>query len=183
MASSPPERHKFDWRRARRQNKHRLWFPLGWLFLSSLLYLSIGTLLAAFPVPYWIWNLALGGIIIQALALAGPKSLGRFNWWRANIHLLMAILGAGLVAAALGIALGFIGTDKLDDIEFTTTLFEVLRVALLAFLVPAISAIIAAETGDRLLALFGRLQTSLILAATCILGIGLGGLIGLLLSE
>jgi len=53
----------------------------------------MGLLLAAFPVPYWIWNVALAGVLAQALALAGPQALGRLRWWRANALVLLAILG------------------------------------------------------------------------------------------
>jgi hypothetical protein len=134
----------------------------------------------AFPAPLWIWYLAVGGVVLQAIALAGPKALGRFRWWSANALALVAILGAGLVAVALGISMGFVGTDNLDEVEVQSTAFEVLRVGLLAILVPAMSGIIAAETGDRLLPVFNRLRTSVILAVACLAGLGLGAAIGLL---
>jgi hypothetical protein len=134
----------------------------------------------AFPAPLWIWYLAVGGVVLQAIALAGPKALGRFRWWSANALALVAILGAGLVAVALGISMGFVGTDNLDEVEVQSTAFEVLRVGLLAILVPAMSGIIAAETGDRLLPVFNRLRTSVILAVACLAGLGLGAAIGVL---
>lgn len=140
-------------------------------------------LLAAFPVPYWIWNLALGGVLAQALALAGPKALSQLRWWRANALVLLAILGTAFVAIALGISMGFVGTENLDEVEMTGTAFEVIRVGALAILLPAVGAIVGAETGDRLLTVMSRLQATVVLAATCILGIGLGGAIGLLIVE
>jgi hypothetical protein len=151
--------------------------------ITGLLYAAAGTIMAVFPAPYWIWNLALGGAIAQSLALAGPNALRRYPWFRAQMLTLLAILGAGAIAVAVAIALGFVGTDNLDNIEIAATTFEVIRVSLLAFVIAALGAIMTAETGDRLLYTFQRLQTMLILAATCILGLGLGGLIGLGLSP
>jgi hypothetical protein len=151
--------------------------------LTGLLYVMAGTIMAAFPTPYWIWNLALGGAIAQSLALAGPKALSRFRWWNANALSLLAILGAVLVGIALGIALGFVGTDNLDAIEVQATAFETIQMGFLALVIAALSAIVTAATGDRLIYSFNRLQASLILAATCVLGLGLGALIGLLLGE
>ncbi|NJN21056.1 MAG: hypothetical protein HC812_07555 [Leptolyngbya sp. RL_3_1] len=49
----------------------------------------------------------------------------------------------------------------------------------MALITAATGAIITAETGDRLLAIFTRVQTSLVLAAIGIFGLGVGGLIGL----
>lgn len=139
--------------------------------------------MSAFPAPYWIWNLALGGAIAQSLALAGPKALRRSRWWKANLLVLLAIVGAGLLGIAVAIALGFSGTDNLEDIEVQVTAFEVILVGLLALFITASAAVMTAETGDRLIYSFNRLQTTLVLAANCIMGLGLGALIGLLMGE
>ncbi|RZM76082.1 hypothetical protein [Leptolyngbya iicbica] len=185
MASSPRQPPKpRGWRRFRyqaAQGKGR--FPWGWLAVVLLLHLSIGLLLMAFPAPVWIWYLAVGGVVLQAIALAGPKALGRFRWWSANALALVAILGAGLVAVALGVSMGFVGTANLEDVDVQSTAFEVLRVGFLAILVPAMSGIIAAETGDRLLPFSNRWRTSLLLAVICLAGLGLGAAIGLLVVE
>ena len=184
MASSPRQRRRPSlWRRSRQRTRQPGGIPWAWLGLTALLYLSMGMLLAAFPVPYWIWNLALAGVIAQALALAGPRALSRLRWWRANALVLLAIIGTALIAIALGIALGFVGTENLDEVEVTATAFEVIRLSLLAIFVPAIGAITGAETGDRLLHVLNRLQTMLVLAATCIMGLGLGGVLGLLIVD
>lgn len=148
--------------------------------LTGIFYAAAGTTVAAFAAPYWIWNVALGGTIAQTLALAGPKALSRFRWWSANVLALLAILGTGAIAIAVSIALGYSGTDNIDEIEPTATAFGVIRVSLVAVMIAALGAITSAHTGDRLLRMFNRLQTTLILAATCILGLGFGGLIGLL---
>jgi hypothetical protein len=153
------------------------------MLLTGLIYAAAGTILAVFPAPYWIWNLALGGVIAQSLALAGPQSLQRLRWFSAQLLVALAMLGALALAIAVAIALGFVGTDNLDQIEVQATAFEVIRVSLLAFVIAALGAIFTAATGDRLLSHFSRLQTMLILAATCILGLGLGGLIGLAVAP
>jgi hypothetical protein len=154
--------------------------PWVWLAGTLFLYAVAGLMLASFPVPYWVWNLALGGVVAQALALAGPKALTRFRWWSANFLALVAIAGTGAISVALAIALNYAGTDNLDEIVPQTAAFEVVRMSLVALVTAALGAIISAETGDRLLlSIFNRLQTTLILAAVCILGLGLGGLLAL----
>lgn len=182
MASSPRRQRKPNlWQSLRRGLGEPAGIPVGWMGLTGILYAAAGTIMASFPAPYWIWNLALGGTIAQALALAGPKALQRFRWWSANLLALLAILGTGAIVVALSIALGYSGTDDLDAIVPKETAFEVIRVSLVALMVAALGAIISAETGDRLLKTFNRLQTTLVLAATGILGLGLGALVGLFL--
>ena len=184
MASSPRPRRKLKiWRHDRRRAVPAGRIPWGWLCLTVILYATLGTLVSSFPVPYWVWNLVVGGVLAQALALAGPKALGRCRWWRANALVLLTILGTAAIAVAVGLAMGFVGTDDLDAIALKATAFEVIRVSLVALMIPALGAIIGAETGDRLLALLNRWQSSAVLAATCLFGIGLGSLIGLLLVE
>ena len=184
MASSPRQRRRPPvWRRARLRNPASARVPWGWLAIVGLLYLSIGLLLMAFPVPLWIWYLAVGGVLLQAIALAGPKALSRFRWWRANALALVAIVGAALVAVALGISMGFVGTENLDEVEMQSTSFEVLRLSLLAILVPAIAAVIGAEAGDRLLSVTSRLKATVILSVACLVGMGLGAATGLLIGE
>ncbi|MEM9817090.1 MAG: hypothetical protein AAF827_11910 [Cyanobacteria bacterium P01_D01_bin.6] len=181
MASSPRQRQRPPgWRRLPPKARVSGGIPWLWLAITILLYLSIGLLLAAFPVPFWVWYIALGGVLGQAIALAGPKALSRFRWWSANVLVLLAILGTAAVAVALGISMGFVGTENLDDVEMQSTTFEVLRISLLPVLVSAIGAIVAAETGDRLLATLQRWQTTLVLAVTCMMGLGLGAAISLL---
>ncbi|MDB9525183.1 hypothetical protein PN498_04230 [Oscillatoria sp. CS-180] len=184
MASPRRQQRKLrPWRRSRRPSNVPTTIPWGWMCLTGILYMATGMVMAAFPAPYWIWNLALGGAIAQALALAGPQALRHFRYWSANSLVFLAILGTGAIVVALATALGFVGTDQLDEIKLTATTFQVIRVSFLAIVIAALGAIVGAETGDRLLRTFNRLQTTLVLAATCILGLGLGGLIGLLVSE
>lgn len=184
MASSPRQRRKLRlWRQSRKRPTVPGSIPWGWMFLTGLLYAAAGTVIAAFPTPYWIWNLAIGGAIAQALALAGPQALSRFNWWKANALTGLAIAGTVALAIALGSALGFVGTDSLDEVELGATAFGVIRMGFLAVVIAALGAIVGAKTGDRLLYTFNRLQTTLVLAATCILGLGLGALMGLLIGE
>lgn len=185
MTPSPRQRRRPPaWRRPRRPKaRASAGIPWLWLAITILLYLSIGLLLAAFPVPPWVWYLALGGVLLQAIALAGPKALSRFRWWSANALALLAIIGTALVAIALGISMGFVGTENLDEVVLESTTFEVLRISLLAFFVPSIGAIVGAETGDRLLTVLNRLATTLLLTIACMAGLGLGAAISLLVVE
>jgi len=180
--SSPRQRSQFRFWQRWQGKLSPAGIPVGWMCLTAIAYAAAGTILSSFPAPYWVWNLAAGGTIAQSLALAGPKSLRRFRWWFANLLALLAIVGTGAMGVALSTALGYVGTDNLDDIVLEATAYQVIRVSLLAIVVAALGAIISAETGDRLLKTFGRLQTMLILAANCILGLMIGALIGLLIS-
>lgn len=177
-------------RRSRRSTPFGQWFqawlatpghvPWLWIVGTTFVYAIAGLLLASFPAPYWIWNIALAGVLAQSLALAGPQALARSRWWRANLLALLAILGTGAIVIALAIALNYVGTDQLDQVVPQEAAMEVLKMSLIAVIIAALGGILNAETGDRLLALFNRLQTSLILTAACILGLGIGGLIGLM---
>lgn len=153
--------------------------PWPWMLLTVIAYAAIGLCLAVFPAPYWIWPVAIVGVLVQAIAIAGPQSLSRFRWLGANLIALLNILGSGAIAATLAIALNYIGTDQLDDIVPQDTAIEVFLLCLLAVLIAGVSAIVGAATGDRLLNSFRQFQASLILAALCILGLGLGSLLGL----
>lgn len=184
MAPSPRERRNLRlWRRSRHQSATAARVPWGWIWFTGLVYAAAGTIMAVLPAPYWVWNLALVGAIAQALALAGPRALSRFRIWSANVLALVAIAGAGAVAAAIAIALGFIGPGNLDEVQVTAAVLQLVSTSLLAIALAALGAILGAGTGDRLLRNFGRLRTSLTLAATCIVGLGLGGVIGLLVKA
>ncbi|MDA0674599.1 MAG: hypothetical protein O3C67_12960 [Cyanobacteria bacterium] len=182
MASTP--------RRPRRSaslgQRFQAWFatpgnlPWLWIVGTAFVYAIAGLMLASFPAPYWIWNLALAGVLAQAIALAGPRALSRFRWWSANLLALLAIVGAGAMVVALAIALNYVGTDQLDQLVPQQAAMEVLKMSLIAVVTAALAGIINAETGDRLLALFNRLQSSLILAAAGILGLAIGGGIGVI---
>lgn len=176
MASTPQRP-----RSRRRSARATLAEGKPWLWLGGTLFIYgvAGLMLASFPIAPWVWYLALGGILAQALALAGAKALARFRWLAANGLALLAIAGTGAMGVALALALNYVGTDRLDDIVPQVAAVEVIKMSLTAVIIAALGGIISAETGDRLLDHFNRLQTSFILAAACIVGLGLGGLVGL----
>lgn len=171
--TSPPRR-----RHRRRRVVQRSPLPWPWLGGCLALYGAAGTILAAFPAPYWIWYLALGGTVVQAIVLAGPRALAQVRWLPANLLAILAILATGAIGVALAISLNQAGTDNLDEIVLHATAVEVALFCAVALLIAAAAAILSAETGDRLLLHFRRYQTSLILAAFCVLGLGIGGMIG-----
>ncbi|MDJ0705916.1 MAG: hypothetical protein QNJ46_21825 [Leptolyngbyaceae cyanobacterium MO_188.B28] len=152
---------------------------IRWAVASLIAYSVAGLLLASFPAPNWIWNLALVGAIAQALALAGPKSLQRFGWLSANLLTLLAILGTGLMVVAIAIALNFSGAADIDQLTPAGLVRDVIKVGLGAIIIAATGAVLGAATGDRLILSFNQLQSTLILAGICVLGLGVGGLIGL----
>lgn len=157
--------------------------PWVWMLWTILLYAAVGLILAAFPVPYWIWSIALVAIGCQAIALVGSLALSQFRWFSATCLSLLGILGAGALAAALAIALNYTGSNQVDDLEPLQLVLEVGQFSLLALVLAASCAIVTAETGDRLKAIYHRFRTSLILAAVCVLGLGTGGILGLLLVR
>lgn len=176
----PRQRWRPSWRQA------VIWLsqqPTPWLWLLAciVIFSAAGVVLAAFPSPYWLWSLALGSVAIQAIALAGPQILRRFRWMEANAIALGATMGAAGLAVALSISLGFAGTDNLNQTTPRQFLLDTITFSLLAIVVTALCACVMAATGDRLISIYGRPQTSLILAATCVLGLGLGGSLALLL--
>ena len=153
--------------------------PWGPMLLCILIYAFTGLFLASFPAPYWVWNLALGGTVLQTVAMAGPRALGQMRWLPANFLALLSIIGTGLIVVALAIAMNFRAPAILDEIEVNEALLSTGMIALVAIVTAALSAITSAAVGDRMLAVFRRFQAMLILAALCMLGLGLGGLVGL----
>ncbi|NJN21057.1 MAG: hypothetical protein HC812_07560 [Leptolyngbya sp. RL_3_1] len=101
--------------------------PWGWVVATAFLYAAMGLIMASFPAPYWIWNLALAAIISQALALAGPNALSQLGGWRTNALTLLAIIGTGAMVIALAIALNHVGSDNLDDIEPKVAAMDVVK--------------------------------------------------------
>ena len=182
--------------RGQRQRRQRIYWkrllksllshPIPWLWMVAalIIFAVAGLILAAFPVPDWVWAVAFAAILMQAIALAGPVALARFRWLPANLLALLGILGAGTMAVALGIALNYTGTANLDEIDPGKTSFEVIRMSLLAMAIAALGASLLATVGDRLIkASFRRRSTTIIVSATAILGMGIGGSLGLLLLR
>ncbi|HEY9737918.1 MAG TPA: hypothetical protein V6D06_16615 [Trichocoleus sp.] len=157
--------------------------PWLWMTVTLLLYGSAGLVLSAFPVPYWFWTVALAGTLLQAVALAGPHALQRLRRFPAEMMSLLGILGAAALAAALSAALNYAGSPDLNGIDPIKGAFEVALLALAGLLLAGFCAVVSAKTGDRLIVPFKRLQACLILAATAVLGLGLGGAVGLLATR
>ncbi|MEO0491166.1 MAG: hypothetical protein AAFZ49_16685, partial [Cyanobacteria bacterium J06659_2] len=157
------------------------WIPWGPMVLCILIYGFAGLFLASFPAPYWIWNLALGGTVLQTITMAGPQSLSRMRWLPANFLALVSIIGTGLMVVALAIAMNFRAPVAIDEIEVDETIMNTSLIVLVAVVTAALAAISSAAVGDRMLAIFRRFQAMLLLAALCVLGLGLGGLVGLTL--
>jgi hypothetical protein len=130
----------------------------------------------------WVWAVAASGTLLQGLALAGPQALQRFQWLRANLLVLLGILGSGALAVALAIALNHLGTDNIDDITLGKGAMEVALYSLLAVGLAGLCSVVTAALGDRLLRRYPGSKTSLILITTCLVGLVIGGAIGLAVS-
>lgn len=157
--------------------------PWPWMLATLLLYAAAGLILGAFPVPYWVWTLGLASALLIAIALPGSRALSNFRGFPATALSLLGIVGAAALTTTLAISLNFAGSPDLTDSSVFQVVFEVLKFSTLALLLGVLCSGAAAETGDYLAARFTRIQATLILAANCILGLGLGGLFGLLIAS
>ncbi len=151
---------------------------LGLWLLCGFLYAVAGLLLASLGTP-WIWALGAAGALLQGLALAGPKALQRFRWLTANLLVLLGILGSCTLVVALSIALNHLGSENLDDLSLSHAVMEVVLYSLIAVALGALCSLTTAALGDRLLRRHPGSKTSLILIATCLVGLAIGGGIGL----
>ncbi|MBD1875994.1 hypothetical protein H6F75_21150 [Nodosilinea sp. FACHB-131] len=167
-------------RPTRRSSNRRPFFGL-WL-LCGLLYAAAGLILTSLANP-WIWLVAAGGTVVQGTTLAGPEALKRFRWLTANLLVLGSVVGGTAVAVALSIALNHLGTDNLDELTLGRAFLEIVLYSLLAVLLAVLCSLTTAALGDRLLRRNKGSRTSLILLVTCLLGLGLGGAIGLLITR
>lgn len=166
-------------RPARRTSGRRPFFGL-WL-LCGLLYAAAGLIVAALASP-WVWLMAAGGTVVQGVTLAGPQALQRFRGLTANLLVLGSIAGGTALAVALSIALNYLGTDNLDELTLGRAFFEIALYSLLAVALAVLCSLTTAALGDRLLQRNKGHKTSLILVLTCLLGLGIGGAIGLLIA-
>jgi hypothetical protein len=164
----------------RRINQRMSQHPVPWglLVICGVLYVAIGLILASFPIAPWFWGIAVLAIIIQLLALGGPKALQRFKALPANLVALGSIVGASGLAVVLSVALNHLGTDQLDDLSIASAILEVFFFSLLALVLAALTAFVTARLGDILLKRVTPPQASLILVFTCLLSLGLGAALG-----
>jgi hypothetical protein len=162
---------------SRRSNGQQL-APGGLLVVCGLFYGAIGFILASFPIAPWCWGLAIVATLLQVIALAGPKALQRFNWWSANLVALVSIMGTGGLTVALSIALNHLGTDQLDDLTLGGAAIQILLFSLLAVVLAALTAWLTALLGDLLLKRNQPRIASLILAAVCLISLGVGAALG-----
>lgn len=172
--SGRPSRQRFASRASRR--------PMAGLWLlCGFLYAIAGIMLTALAGP-WVWLGAALGAMVQAVALAGPEALQRFRWLTANLLVLGSILGSTALAIALSIALNHLGTANLDDITLGRAMAEVILYSLLAVGLAVLCSLSTAVLGDRLLRRNTGSKTSLMLVATALAGLLLGGGIGYLIT-
>ncbi|MEM9164340.1 MAG: hypothetical protein AAGC54_14890 [Cyanobacteria bacterium P01_F01_bin.4] len=169
--------------RRRRQYQSSSLMPWPAIATSVLFYALAGLLLGAVSPPFWVWPLAMGGTLMQALSLTGPQSLAELTRPQIRRVGVLARLGSLLLVVALAISANFANTNDFDSIKLGSTAWTVLGASLMAIILTALCTTVAMQTGDRLVALFGRSRSGLMLAGVCFLGLFLGGLIGLAIST
>ncbi|WP_155523747.1 hypothetical protein [Nodosilinea nodulosa] len=153
----------------------------GLWFLCGLFYAAAGMILAALAGP-WVWLGAALGAIVQSMALAGPSALQRFRRLTANLLVLGNLIGGTALAVALSVALNHLGTDNIDNLTIGRAVVEVVFYSLMAVGLAVLCSLATAALGDRLLRHNKGSKTSLILVATVLAGLGVGGAIGLLIG-
>jgi hypothetical protein len=152
------------------------------LGLLVFTYAISGLFLSVFMPPFWVWPLALGGTLLQALAMAGPQALLQLSRWQARGAVLLGSLGAGCLVVALAIATNYAGTDNIDEITLGETAFAVFALTLLALLLTFFCALLSAKVGDSLLGRFDRTRSGLMVAGGGFLGLFVGGIVGIALA-
>jgi hypothetical protein len=180
MPSPPPRRRPVSRKQLRSRRLNRRSTP-GLMVLCGFLYAIAGLGVMGLAELPWLWLIALGGTLLQVIGLAGPQSLQRFRWFKANLLVLISTLGAGMLAIALAIAFNHHGTDQLDDLTIGSALFEVIILSLLAVLLAALCGLVTAALGDRLLRHMAGGPAMTRLGIICVLGLGVGGGLGLLI--
>ncbi|MBE9136710.1 hypothetical protein IQ254_05750 [Nodosilinea sp. LEGE 07088] len=151
-----------------------------WL-LCGLFYAAAGLILTALSEASWLWLGALAATVLQGGALAGPRSLQRFQWLTANLLVLGSIIGGSVMAAMLSIALNHLGTDNLNDLTLTSVLVDIVLYSCFAVGLAVLCSLAVTALGDQLLRRYSGRTTSIVLIATNVLGLALGGALGLLL--
>ncbi|NEZ64105.1 hypothetical protein D0962_15125 [Leptolyngbyaceae cyanobacterium CCMR0082] len=84
---------------------------------------------------------------------------------------------------ALAVAVGFGGTNNIDDIRFGPMGMTLFFVNLGVLVLTAVCSLLIAHVGDRLLAGMGRIRCSLALLSVCLLGLFIGGAFGLAIAS
>lgn len=152
------------------------WRALG---LSLLVHAIAGLLLVAFSPPNWVWPIALVGTLMQCLALAGPQALAQRSRWQAWWAVRASCVGSVLLMVALAIATGHGGTNEIDTISLQQTAINIVGTAFGTLVLTVGCTFVGARTGDRLVRLFDRTRSGLILVGVCFSGLFIGGLIGI----
>lgn len=168
------------WGRQRRGGRR---LPWALLVVVVILYAIAGLILSAFAAPFWVWPLALVGTLLQALALAGPRSLTGLRPEQVRGAVWLACWGAGGLVVALAVAGNYAGTDQLGQVSLESLALTIGLVNLGVILLTAIATVVGTRAGDRLVDVFSRWRSAWVLAGICFLGLFIGGIVGVLLIS
>ena len=185
MNNQPFNNRKFPTKVHRRVGRVRPAAGPPWRLLALLLVLYgvVGLFLAVFSPPFWVWPMAFGGALIQAVALAGPRALSSLKGIRILLLRGLTCLGTALSVVALGVAIGFGGTTDIDSIQFAQMGLGLFLVNLGVLLLTAGCSLLIAYVGDRLLPEMGRVRCSVSILSICFLGLFIGGAFGLAIAS
>lgn len=164
-------------------SRRRTGIPWPLLGVTLVLHTVVGILLSVFSPPYWVWPIAFGGTFIQCFFLAGPIALSSFRGFRIILARAVTCLGTALSVVALGIAVGFGGTNDIDSIRFAETGIELFATNLGVLVLTAVCSLLIAYIGDRLLSEMGRFSSSLFILSFCFLGMFIGGALGVAIAS
>lgn len=157
--------------------------PWSLLILALVLHAVVGLFLSVFAPPFWVWPLAFGGTLLQAVMLAGPRALSALKGVWILLSRFVTCGGTALSVVALAVAVGYGGTANIDDINFTQTGLVLLLINLGVLVLTALCSLLIAQIGDRLLAVMGRTRCSLYILSFCFLGLFVGGALGLAIAS
>lgn len=185
MSKQPLNNQNFPFKDLRRRGRVQRSATPPWLLIALViaLHMVAGIFLSVFSPPFWVWPLAFGGTFIQTLALAGPEALSSLKGFRIILCRSLTCLGTALSVVALAVAVGFGGTNNIDDIRFGQIGMTLFFVNLGVLVLTAVCSLLIAHVGDRLLAGMGRVRSSLTLLSVCLLGLFIGGAFGLAIAS
>ncbi|NEP61370.1 MAG: hypothetical protein F6K31_31200 [Symploca sp. SIO2G7] len=157
--------------------------PWSLLILALMLHTVVGVLLVVFSPPFWVWPLAFGGTFLQTVVAAGPRALASLKGLPIWLFRLVTYLGTAMSVVALAVAVGYGGTNNIDEIQFARTGLLLVLVNLGVLGLTAICSLLIAQVGDRLLTVMGRIRCSSYILSFCFLGLFLGGALGLAIAS
>ena len=152
------------------------WTPWARVGLLCLLYIAIGLVLSIPEPPPWVWLAVAIAIPLLAVGLTPSVNLTNQKYQASGL----AYLGGLLLVVALSVSLNYIGSDQsLENVGFGTAVLGLALLTLLSVVLTAVTAIVTAQVGTRLMVSARYRHSVTIAIVTCLTGLCIGGLVGL----